>query len=268
MADDKLTSSFKTIRLEQDERGVATLTLARPEKHNALNAQMIAEIRAAARQLATAAGVRVVVLTAEGKSFCAGGDLGWMQEQASKDRAGKMQESLQLAYMLRELDTLPKPLIAKVQGAAYGGGIGMLAVCDAVIAAEQCQFALTETRLGLIPATIGPYVVRRLGEGNARQVFMGGKVFNAPRAQALGLVTEVVSAADLDAALAAEVLPYLHCAPGAVVAAKALCLHLARSAEADQLQYTAEQLADRWESTEAQAGIARFFARGRVIDSY
>ncbi len=250
----------ETLSIDVDEHGVATLTMMRAEKHNALNALMIREMRAVVKLLAADNTVRVVILAAAGKSFCAGGDLVWMQEQAAKDRTGKMQESSQLAYMLRELDVLPKPLIGRVQGAAYGGGIGMLSVCDTVVAVDTCKFALTETKLGLIPATIGPYVVRRMGEGNARRVFMSGKVFGAIQAQALGLVTEVVVADELDAAVEREVKPYLSCAPGAVADAKALCLHLAREG-GDMLDYTAGKLADRWESDEAQHGITCFFEK-------
>lgn len=255
------TPDFDNLQLHVDPRGVATLTLAREEKHNALNAQMIQELRRACAWLAETDTVRVVVLSALGKSFCAGGDLSWMQSQAEKDRAGKIAESSELAFMLRDLDSLPKPLIARVQGQAFGGGIGMMAVCDSVISVDTARFALTETRLGLIPATIGPYVVRRLGEGAARQVFMSGQVFNAERAVTLGLVAKTCRVDELDATVEAEVLPYLDCAPGAVAAAKALCQHLARNPDEDQLDYTAACLADRWESPEAQHGIDCFFQR-------
>ncbi len=254
-------AAYQTLTLDRDQRGVATLTLARPDKHNALNAVMIDELSTAAAALAADAAVRVVVLAAQGKTFCAGGDLGWMREQAGKDRAGRMAESSRLATMLRALDTLPKPLIARVQGAAYGGGIGMMAVCDIVVAAGSAKFALTETRLGLIPATIGPYVVARLGEGAARQVFMNARTFDAERARALGLVAAVAADADLDAAVAAEVEPFLACAPGAIAEAKALCRTLARDSPPDTLTWTAERLAERWESEEASEGIAAFFER-------
>jgi len=252
---------FETLQIACDTRGVATLTLDRAIKHNALNAQMIAELRRAAQQLGNDATVRIVVLASAGKSFCAGGDLEWMREQADHDRATKIAESTQLAHMLHDLDSLPKPLLAKVQGAAYGGGLGLMSVSDIVVASENAQFALTETRLGLIPATIGPYVVRRLGEGNARRVFMNGRIFSARDAVGLGLVARAVPDDALDQAVEDEVAPFLACAPGAVAAAKALALHLARNPGVDQRSYTAERLADRWETDEAQAGIAAFFAR-------
>ena len=204
--------------------------------------------------------VKVVVLCAKGKSFCAGGDLNWMKQQAERDREAKISESTQLAMMLRDLDEMAKPLIGKIHGAAYGGGIGMISVCDIAIAVENAQFALTETRLGLIPATIGPYVVRRLGEGNARQVFMNGKRFDAEKACEFGLLSSVVAKNHLDEAVESEVNAFLECAPGAVADAKSLCLQLARNPDQDHLQLTANRLADRWQSQEAQQGIDAFFS--------
>ncbi len=252
-------SNFKNLRIEQDDRGVAVLTLCRAEKHNAFNAALIAELRQAANQLAKDSTARVVVLAGEGKSFCAGGDLGWMQEQAKKDRAGKIAETSELAYMLRDLDNLPKPLIGRVHGPAYGGGVGLMAICDIVIAAETARFALTETKLGLIPATIGPYVVRRLGEGATRQIFFNARPFDANEAKHLGLVSRTNSIEDLDRAIEEEVLWFLKCAPGAVADAKSLCCHLARHPQENLISWSAEKLADRWESSEAQAGMKDFF---------
>ena len=257
-------ADFETIRIETDDRGVAFLWLARADKHNALNTQMIGELRLATARLSRDNAIRAVVLAAEGKSFCAGGDLGWMRAQVEKDRAGKIAETLELAQMLKELDCLPKPLIGRVHGNAFGGGLGMMAVCDIVVATSGAEFALTETRLGLIPATIGPYVVRRLGEGNARRVLMNGKRFGADVARQLGLVSEVTDTDNLDEVIEAELGWFLDCAPGAVADAKNLCLALSRGVHDDPLSYTAEQLADRWETAEAREGIRCFFARERA----
>ncbi len=254
-------SQYRTIRLETDERGVARLILERPDKHNALDAEMIGELREAAEGLAGDGAVRVVVLQSAGKSFCAGADLNWMRDQMELDRAGKMAGSMELARMLDALDGLPKPTVARVHGAAYGGGIGMMSVCDVVIAAEGARFALTEARLGLIPATIGPYVVRRLGEGTARRMFFNARPFDAAEAKRYGLVSEVVAPQSLDAAVEAEIACFLDCAPGAVAAAKSLCRRLARTPHEDHRAWTAEQLAERWESEEAQQGIGAFFDR-------
>ena len=166
---------YDTLRLETDTRGVATLTLAREPKHNAMSAQMIAELTQAAAALAADDAVRVVVLTGAGKSFCAGGDLGWMQAQRDMDPATRSAEAAKLAAMLGALNTLPKPLIGRVQGNAFGGGVGMASVCDVAIGVDTLKMGFTETRLGIIPATIGPYVLARMGEGRARRVFMSAR---------------------------------------------------------------------------------------------
>lgn len=253
--------SFQTIRLASDPRGVATLTLARPERHNALSAEMIAELTEAARLLAEDASVRAVVLAAEGESFCAGGDLNWMRAQFDASRDQRIAEAKKLAFMLRALQSLPKPLIGRVQGAAYGGGVGMVAVCDVAIAAEGARFGLTETRLGLIPATVGPYVVARLGHANARRVFMSARLFGAEEAKELGLVHRVVEPAGLDAAVEAEVVPYLSAAPAAVAAAKALLHRLGPRIDESVIDMTIGALADAWETPEAREGVAAFFER-------
>ncbi len=162
--------------------------------------------------------MRAVVLTGEGESFCAGGDLDWMRQQFEATRQEREAQAMKLARMLRALNELPKPLIGRVNGQAFGGGLGMMSVCDVAIAADSARFAFTETRLGLIPATIAPYVVARMGEANARRVFMSARMFDAQEASRLGLVAKVVPAGELDTAIAAETKPYLSCSPQAVPA--------------------------------------------------
>jgi len=254
-------SNFETIILTRDDRGVATVTLNRPDKHNALNAAMIGELTAAADQLAQDEDVRLVVLAGAGRSFCAGGDLGWMREQNEATRAGRIAEASRLAHMLAKLDALPQPLIARVHGPAYGGGIGMICSCDIAVVAGSAKFVLSETRLGLIPATIGPFVLRALGERHARALFMNSKPFDAALAREIGLASIVVPGDALDEAVDREVGYVLDCAPGAVRDAKALCLHLARTPPAGQMDWTVEKLAERWETAEAIEGIGSFLAR-------
>ena len=235
---------YETLKLETDARGVATLTLAREEKHNAMSAQMIAELTGAAAALAADDAVRVVVLTGAGKSFCAGGDLGWMQAQRDMDGPTRSAEAGKLATMLGALNTLPKPLIGRVQGNAFGGGVGMASVCDVAIGVDTLKMGFTETRLGIIPATIGPYVLARMGEGRARRVFMSARLF--------------------DAAIEAEVVPYLSCAPGAVAAAKQLARDLGPRIDAQVVDHTIAALADRWETEEAAEGIGAFFDKRKA----
>ena len=250
---------FETISVETDDRGVATLMLNRPEKHNAMSGEMLTELRQATAQLAADDAVRVVVLTGAGKSFCAGGDLGWMQKQRDMTAEERGREARNLAQMLQEMNTLPKPLIGRVQGNAFGGGVGMACVCDVTVGVDTLTMGLTETRLGIIPATIGPYVVSRMGEGRARRVFMSARLFKAAEAVELGILSSAVSPEALDEAVEAEITPYLSCAPGAVAEAKALTRALGPRIDDEVIDMTINALVKRWESDEAKEGIGAFF---------
>ncbi|WP_062011834.1 crotonase/enoyl-CoA hydratase family protein [Aureimonas sp. AU4] len=250
--------SYETLRTARDERGVVTLTLNRPDKRNALSATMIAELTAFAAQANRDASLRAVVLRGGGEVFCAGGDLAWMRAQVEADRQTRMGEARKLAAMLRALNELRAPLIGAIHGAALGGGAGLAAVCDVAVAVAGTRFGFTETRLGLIPATIGPYVLARLGEGRARQVFMSSRLFDADEAVRLGLVARCVDEAALPEAVEREVAPYLKAASGAVARAKALALRLGACIDDAAIELSIEALADAWESEEARAGIAAF----------
>lgn len=251
----------ETISVETDGRGVATLWLDRADKHNAMSARMIAEVTQAALELGAAADVRAVVLAARGRSFCAGGDLGWMRAQFDAAPEDRAEEATKLARMLETLNTLPKPLIGRVHGNAFGGGVGLACVCDVAIGADTLRMALTETRLGLIPATIGPYVCARMGEAKARRVFMSGRQIGAAEAVELGLLASAVAETDLDAAIEAEVEPYLACAPGAVARAKALLRAMGPRIDERMIAHTVAELNACWEGEEARKGVAAFFDR-------
>lgn len=255
---------METLDLNVDARGVAWLRLNRPDVHNAMDAVMIAELTQAAARLGRDPAVRIVVLTGTGRSFCAGGDLAWMKEQMAADGPTRARQARALAEMLGALDTMPKPLIGRIQGQAFGGGVGLMSVCDVAIGVEGAKFGLTEVRLGLIPATIGPYVVARMGAAKARRVFFSGRLFGAEEAVSLGLLARVVSDSDLDAAVEAEIAPYLAAAPGAVAAGKALVADLAGGASDAQLTATIDALVKRWASSEAEEGIAAFFDKRRA----
>ncbi|MCI5111832.1 MAG: crotonase/enoyl-CoA hydratase family protein [Marivita sp.] len=247
------------IRVEIDARGVATLTLAREEKHNALSAEMMTELEQAARDLAANAAVRVVVLAAEGKTFCAGGDLAWMRAQFDMDADTRRVESRRIATVLGALYELPQPLIGRVQGNALGGGVGLVSVCDVAIGVAGAKLGFTETRLGLIPANIGPYVLARMGATRASEVFMSARVFDADEAVRLNLLSRTVDPYGLDEAIDSEVLPYLSCAPGAVAEAKALMRDLAGRVTPQQVDMAIDALARRWQSDEAREGVGAFF---------
>lgn len=254
----------ETIRVERDERGVATIWMTRVEKHNAMSALMMDELTQAAKDLGSDDSVRVVVLAAEGKSFCAGGDLGWMKAQFDASPEIKEQEARRLANMLWTLNFLPKPLIGRLQGNAFGGGVGMAAVCDVAIGVEGLKMGLTETKLGLIPATIGPYVLARMGEAMARRVFMSARLFDAQEAVSLGLLAKTVSAQDLDAAIEAEIAPYMNCAPGAVADAKYLAQSVCGNVTQEAVEQSIAALAKRWESPESAEGIGAFFEKRKA----
>lgn len=251
--------SFNTISVTVDKRGVATLLLNRPERHNALNDELIREVTEAAQQLDADPSVRVVVLTGAGESFCAGGDLKWMQGILNLSRAERVADSAKLAKMLRTLNELSKPLIGRINGQAFGGGTGMMAVCDITIAAESANFALTETRLGLTPANISTFVVGKMGRANARRTFLNARPLTAAKAKEVCLVDEVVPDAELDAAVEKEIGYCLQCGPGAIAATKKLIFFVDSHDTDTCVHYTANLLADTWESEEGQEGIRCFF---------
>lgn len=253
-----------TVSLSVDERGVARLSLKRSEKRNALSGEMISALADAAAEIVDHDDIRVVVLCSEGSVFCAGGDLQWMRDQMAADDATRRREAMALAIMLKSLNELPIPLIGRVQGNAFGGGVGLMAVCDVVVAAEGTTFGLTETKLGLIPATIGPYVISRMGEAKARSVFFSSKLFGVDEAVHLGLVNRVVAADALDAAIEEEVLPYLSCAPGAVAEAKALIREVSNPIPAGAIEASVDALVRRWASPEADEGTRAFFEKRKA----
>lgn len=256
--------TYETLEIRLDDRGVAYVTLALPEKRNALSALMIAELTDMACTLGSAATTRAIVLAGAGKIFCAGGDLDWMKAQIEADRPTRMREARKLAEMLNALNTMPTPLIGRIHGGAFGGGLGLACVCDIAIADTSATFGLTETRLGLIPATIGPYVLARIGEGHARRIFMSARIFGAEEARNLGFVASVVPSADLDRAVEAEVALYLAVAPRAVGAAKGLVRTLGARIDAAVIEDTIQRLADIWEGEEARQGIAAFLGRTKA----
>ena len=250
-----------TIAVAVDRRGVAAVTLNRPERRNAISGEMISELAAAADEIASNPSIRVVVLSAEGKVFCAGADVEWMRSQIDAAPDVLHGQAVRLARMLNAWNVVPKPVIARVQGSAYGGGLGLMAVADIVCADEVALFGLSETRLGLIPATISPYLFARLGEAGARRMFLSGRPVGGREAVDLRLVSRSVPAAELDSAVKEEVDACLACAPGAVADAKAMLRRIAGDVPEEQIDTTAGWLAKRWQDPEAREGFAAFLER-------
>ena len=249
-----------TVHTTRDDRGVVTLTLDAPDTRNALSAAMMDDLLRATDDL-VASDARVVVLRGAGPMFCAGGDLNWMRAQADASPEERRAEAHRLAGMLGALDALPQAVVAAVQGGAVGGGVGLMSVADIAVAADDARFGLTETRLGLIPATIGPYVVARIGPAAARRHMLSGARFGAGEAERIGLIARSVPAGDLDAAVEAQVTELLKAAPGAVAAAKAMARDLGGAPTPETVERTVDRLVERWESAEAAEGIAAFFER-------
>jgi methylglutaconyl-CoA hydratase len=241
--------------------GVATVTLNRPELHNAFNPELIAALRDGLRALAGDDAVRVVVLTGAGRSFCAGADLNWMHAAVEFTVEENERDALVLTEMLEAIAGCPKPVVARVNGAALAGGAGLVAAADIAIAVESARFGFTEARLGLVPATISPYVVRRIGESQARALFLTAERFEAARALAIGLVHECVPAGQLDDAVARTVADLLHGGPLALAENKALIDGIRDRRGDDLARYTAGAIARLRVSPEGQEGLRAFLEK-------
>lgn len=252
---------FTTLRIDLSD-GIAQLRLARPEVHNAFDETLVEELTGAVTQLGTDNAVRVIVLSGEGASFCAGADLNWMRRMANYDHADNLADARALAAMLETLANVRKPTIARVHGAAFGGGVGLVACCDIAIASTAATFALSEARLGLIPATIGPYVVRAIGVRAAQRYMLTAERFNAAEALRIGLLHEVVAGDALDARIDALIQQLLAAGPHAQDAAKDLLRALTNAPIDDTLiEDTAQRIAEVRAGDEAREGVAAFLAK-------
>ncbi len=252
----------QTIRTHIDERGVATVTMNRPDKHNAFDDGVIAELTSAFQALAESPSVRVMILAAEGKSFSAGADLGWMQRMAGYSYDENLRDANALANMLLTLNTLPFPTIARVQGAAFGGAVGLVSCCDMAVAAPKASFSLSEVKIGLIPATISPYVMAAIGQRACRRYFMTAERFSAETAAQLGLVSELVDADLLDNRIAELVDTLLANSPAAIRAAKRLVLDIENRVLSDDLiADSSERIATIRVSAEGQEGLNAFLQK-------
>jgi methylglutaconyl-CoA hydratase len=241
---------------------VATVRLNRPDKHNAFDEHLIAELTQAFRDLAADAAVRVVVLAANGPSFSAGADLHWMKRMSAMSRAENEHDSLLLADLMAAIDRCPKPVIALVQGAAFGGGVGLVACCDIAIASTRASFSLSEVRLGLIPAVISPYVAAAIGPRACRRYFLTAERFDAETAERLGLVHRVVEPEALGTAQDEIVAHLLKGGPNALAAAKDLIQRVSDAPNDEALRRdTAKRIADARASDEGKEGIAAFLEK-------
>ena len=251
-----------TLDIRRTSRHVAEVWLNRPEVRNAFNDDVINELTQAFTLLGQDSELRVIVLGGHGKAFCAGADLNWMRTMAGYSWADNHADASRLAQMLWTLYSCPVPIVGRMHGDCYAGGVGLAAVCDVLVAADTMQFCLSEARLGLLPATIGPYVVRAMGEQAARRYFITAERFDAATAQAMGLVHEVVSSMQLDAKIADIVGALVANGPAAVRACKQLVKDVsARPIDAALREHTASRIADIRASAEGREGVAAFLGK-------
>src|SRR5947209_3160585 len=254
--------NYTHISLERSYQDkVATITMRRPEVHNAFNSQLIQDLRAAFTGLLPDQQLHAVVLTGEGASFSAGADLSMMKDSATFSQQQNLNDALQLADLFDTINSFPCPVVARVNGAAMGGGAGLISVCDIVIAAETARLAFSEVKLGIAPAVISPYVLRKIGETHARVLFVTGERFSAVRAREVGLVHIVVPLQELDATVEKTVRELLSSGPQAVRACKALALNVGHMDHDTARRYTAEVIATLRVSAEGQEGMRAFLEK-------
>ena len=257
-----MASSLKITRKE----GIGRVALARPDVHNAFDDRLIVELTEALRALEDDSRVRIVVLTGEGASFSAGADLGWMRRMAQASEKENRKDARQLAKLMRTLDHLDKPTIARVNGAAFGGGVGLIACCDIAIGVEGARFGLTEARLGLVPAVISPYVIDAIGARQARHRFLTAEIFDATEAMRIGLLHRCVPEKQLDAAVQVEIERLRAVGPVAVMEAKRL-VHRISKPDAKTRRSVDEENADLIArlrvSAEGQEGLNAFLGKRR-----
>jgi methylglutaconyl-CoA hydratase len=258
-------ADYRYLQLER-ERGCVTLWLNRPERRNALNAALILELQHAIEQVGSQQDTRVLVLAGRGESFCAGADLDWMREQAQANYDDNLEDARRFGLLLRALVRCPRPTVARIQGAALGGALGLIAACDLALASHEALFGATETRLGLTPSTIAPYVCAAIGQRAALAWFLRGDRLSAAEAQRLGLVHEVTESASLDERLQSLLSALLLGAPGAQQHCKWLLGELRQLPlySHEQLEESARSLASVRAGQEAGEGIAAFFARRKA----
>lgn len=244
------------------EGPVVRVTLNRPEVRNAFNEEVIAELTAWAASV-PASGARVAVLSGAGKAFCAGADLNWMSKMVAYTREENIRDAAGMAAMFTALDTLPIPLVGRVHGAALGGGVGLAAVCDIVVSTETAMFGFTEAKLGILPAVISPFAIRKIGISAARELFLTASRFTAARARDIGLVHACVPESQLDVTIDDYVRELLTSAPGAIAGAKRLIAAVAGRLPAEVASFTAERIAEHRASAEGQDGMRAFLDKGK-----
>lgn len=256
-------NTSKELLVEQTAHGVMTITMNRPEVHNAFDDHQVERLKTTLQSAEEDPAIRVVILASNGKSFSAGGDINYMRRMSSNSYAENLDDASKLAALMETLNFLSKPTIARVQGAAMGGGVGLVSCCDYAVASTTAKFALSEVKLGMLPATIAPYVVNSIGEKAARRLFMSAQPIDANQALALGLLSDVVDERRLDDTISSLAKALINNAPNAIRLAKELAINIAREQGNTDIKQTAKLIADVRDSDEGREGLNAFLEKRR-----
>ena len=247
--------------LESFTNSAATITLNRPEQHNAFNPVMVKALTESFHKLGERNDIRMVVLTGSGRSFCAGADLASMKEAAAHSYEDNLKDAEGIFDLMVAVDRCPLPVVGRINGSAIGGGMGLVSCCDITVSVDRAKFGFSETRLGLVPAVISPFVIAKIGQNNARELFLTGERFDAWRAKEIGLIQHVLDEANIDEKIDERVRELLKSAPGAVRAAKRLIASVAGRSRNDLRRYTTQMIAERRSSDEGREGISAFLEK-------
>jgi methylglutaconyl-CoA hydratase len=262
VTNEEASGMTETVLCDIDQHGVARVTLNRPQLHNAFDEALIARLTALIQALGDDDQVRVIIIAGNGESFCAGADLNWMRRIAEQDAQANLQDALRLAQLMKVIDSVPRPTIARIHGAVYGGGVGLAACCDIALADDGARFCLSEVRLGIVPAVIAPFVVRAIGGRAARRFFLTGTAFSAAEAQRHGLVHELATNGGLDEAVDATAAQLLRGGPLALGRCKRLIAQVSDAQpDNDLMQRMAHEIAEARASAEGREGLDAFLAK-------
>ena len=254
---------FKKLIVTNIDDEIIEIKLNDPKLHNALSPNLILELNECIKEISENKNTKIVIFSSTGNSFCAGGDLAWMKRQITSSRSDRIKEASKLADLLFNIYNCPKPIIAKVEGNAFGGGVGIMSVCDFVFTTNNIKLALTEAKLGLIPATISPYVVKKIGEKNSINLFTSARFFFPKEGLEMGLIDRVCSPNSINETIKKFIMNFMRNSPNAIFESKKLVKELSNKIDKEIVDFTIEKLADIWETEEAKEGINAFFNKSK-----
>ncbi|MCG8383680.1 MAG: enoyl-CoA hydratase-related protein [Gammaproteobacteria bacterium] len=256
--------NYEFLKVDVDQHGICTLMLNRPDVRNALNDRVVTELRDAVKKIGANDSIRVLVLTGAGSAFCAGGDFRWMTAMKQQTREERVAGGLELAHLFVDLEQLTMPIVGRINGDAFGGGTGLTSICDYAFGSRNGKMSVSEVRIGLVPANIAPYLVRRMGLRNAKATMLNGVPLEMDEAVAVGLLNEAVNPEELDDAVENQIAKYLRASPVAIAATKKLIEFVSKTPWDQTQDYTANCIADAWETEDAIEGMNAFFEKRKA----